>query len=366
MCSLRGFIMIRVAEAVFDGHPDKFCDIIADSLIAEGYEIDPDCYGQVEVGVWSDAVWLSGVIVTRNPLQRTGREIVTEVGERIGYKGNNHINARLYRVVDEVCYLTEDPNRYTKRIHDQTITIGWAGYDPKTLFLPPEQFMVHSFRRSLIDSFRNGLLKAQGPDGKFLICMREEGEQFILEEVLLTLQHKESISIPELSAAVDETLGGAYEILQNNDARWTSEWQNIRVTVNPNGPLIWAGSDGDNGQTGRKLVMDYYGPRVPIGGGALSGKDLAHIDRIAAYKARHAAVTAVSSGASECRVTLLYSPARDIPIDVIYDMKGKGVTLTRKDFDYNLIKEEFIKDVDVGALGNGSHFYDSSLRWNQD
>ena len=65
--------------------------------------------------------------------------------------------------------------------------------------------------------------------------------------------------------------------------------------VNPNGPLVEAGSDGDNGQTGRKLVMDFYGPRVPIGGGALSGKHLTHIDRIGAYAAREAAVRAVRS-----------------------------------------------------------------------
>ena len=67
--------------------------------------------------------------------------------------------------------------------------------------------------------------------------------------------------------------------------------------LNPNGPLLNGGSDGDNGQTGRKLVMDYYGPRVPIGGGALSGKDPTHIDRVGARRAREMALREVSEGA---------------------------------------------------------------------
>lgn len=357
--------MIRTAESVLDGHADKFCDLIADAIIAEGYKADPDCYGQIELGIWSDAVWLSGFMATGRPLRRTARDIVRKVGMRIGYRVGNHIDARLYRVTDEICYMVEDPKPMTEWIHDQSIVIGWAGYDAKTHFLPPEQFLVHSFRRSIMESFKAGPLFRQGPDGKFLIIMREERGTFILEEILATLQHKETMSVPELAAGVEKVLSKSYELLRHKDARWIADWQNVKLTVNPNGQLIRAGSDGDNGQTGRKLVMDFYGPRIPIGGGALSGKDLAHIDRIGAYKARHAAVKAVSSGASECRVIVVYSPARDEPIDVIYDMTGKGITLTRKNFGYELIKHELLDGVDVAHLGSGGHFFDTALKWNR-
>lgn len=358
--------MIRTAEAVLDGHPDKFCDIISDNLIAEGYRADPDCYGQIEVAIWSDAVWLSGVVVTSKPLNRPVREIVTQIGNHTGYGDDNHISAAKYRLINEICFMVEDPRPYTEVIHDQSIVVGWAGYDRKTHFLAPEQFLVHSFKQVLDGAFKNnGRLSGQGPDGKFLIHLREEGGKFILEHVLATIQHRENFSLPDLSTCTDEILGNRYKDLQSRDSRWISDWRDVELLVNPNGPLIRAGSDGDNGQTGRKLVMDYYGPRVPIGGGALSGKDLAHIDRIAAYKARHAAVLAVAAGAAECKVTLTYSPARDEPLDVIYDMRGRGVVLGRKEFDYNLIKQEFLKNgVDVGSLGNGSHFYDPTLSWN--
>ena len=94
--------------------------------------------------------------------------------------------------------------------------------------------------------------------------------------------------------------------------------------INPNGPLLNGGSDGDNGQTGRKLAMDFYGPRIPIGGGALSGKHLSHIDRIGAYAAREAAVRAVCSGARECLVRVAWAPNICEPLDVCYEMIGRG------------------------------------------
>lgn len=84
----------------------------------------------------------------------------------------------------------------------------------------------------------------------------------------------------------------------------------------------YGGSYSDNGQTGPKLVMDFYGPRLPIGGGALSGKCFGFIDRLAAYAARQAAVTAVVNGAATCQVTLVYSPWRQAPLEVIYDLQG--------------------------------------------
>jgi S-adenosylmethionine synthetase len=83
-------------------------------------------------------------------------------------------------------------------------------------------------------------------------------------------------------------------------------FENIELLINPNGPLIQAGGDGDNGQTGRKLVADYYGPRMSIGGGALAGKHWTHIDRIGARAAREAAVAEVKSGAEECLLRITY------------------------------------------------------------
>ena len=133
--------------------------------------------------------------------------------------------------------------------------------------------------------------------------------------------------------------------------------------MNPNGPLVNGGSDGDNGQTGRKLAMDYYGPRVPIGGGALSGKDLTHIDRAAACALRQAAIHAVRGGAKECLVTGVWAPNVGEPLDIIWQLDGRGPRLPNAWFGHG----EMVVRQDVGvvsaALGRGRHFFDGALPW---
>lgn len=331
--------MIRTAEAVLDGHPDRFCDILADAILAEGYRADPGCYAQIEAGVWSDTLWLSGMMVTRKPVRKTVDAIACDVGKRIGYTSDNHIDAERYKILNEICFVQDDPASYTAVIHDQSIVIGWAGYDERTRFLPPEQFLVHTLRQDVISSLKKGPLKGQGPDGKFLVVIREQGGEFMLEDLVVTLQHKKDTGLRKLEQAAESVFAGSYSKIRKGDPRWAADWESVRILVNPNGELIAGGSDGDNGQTGRKLVMDHYGPRVPIGGGALAGKDLAHIDRLGSYSARRAALEAVSSGATECKITIVYAPGRDEPLDVIYDMQGKGNVLGQEHFRYEQMKK---------------------------
>jgi S-adenosylmethionine synthetase len=135
--------------------------------------------------------------------------------------------------------------------------------------------------------------------------------------------------------------------------------------INPNGPLLNGGSDGDNGQTGRKLVMDFYGPRLPLGGGALSGKHLTHIDRIGAYAAREAAVRAVTTGAAECLVRLVYAPNEPLPLDVTYEMRGRGDRLPPEWFEHGALCLRYSTAVDYSTLARGGHFFDARLAWNK-
>jgi S-adenosylmethionine synthetase len=129
--------------------------------------------------------------------------------------------------------------------------------------------------------------------------------------------------------------------------------------------MVHAGSDGDNGQTGRKLAMDFYGPRISIGGGALSGKHLTHIDRIGAYAARAAAMRAVRSGASECLVRLAWAPNRPEPLDVFYDMVGRGQRDGSGFFNHDTLAERYDAGVITPALAQGGHFYDTGVPWNR-
>ncbi len=356
--------MIRVSEMVLPGHPDKFCDQVADAIIAECVKIDPDAYGQVEVSVWSDIVWLSGGICTRRPIKKTIPKIVLETGLAIGYISGNHIDASRYKVTSTICQRVGDPAQWSSEVNDQAVVIGWAGYDDKTRYLPPEHYLAHIFREALAESCRGGLLKGQGPDGKFVARLREEGDRWRLEHILLTIQHKESAAVMDVCRAVVATLESVYMQLQARDKRWCAPWKEVEILVNPNGPLVRAGSDGDNGQTGRKLVADFYGPRIPIGGGALSGKQLSHIDRLGAYSARDAAVRAVQSGAKECLLRLTYAPNTPEPLDVFYELSGRGKRQAAEFFHHGAMMERYSPDLISRRMAEGRHFFDRLLPWN--
>ena len=357
--------MIRVSEMVLPGHPDKFCDQAADAIVAACYAADPAGYCQVEMSCWSDQVYLTGGIATARPLAEALDEIVRRTGRELGYVAGNAIEADRYVIHSSVCDLRTDATQWTRHVNDQCISVGWAGYDEKVAFLPPEHYLAHVFREALTQSFATGRLVRQGPDGKLIVRLRENGADWVLEHVLVTVQQLDASCITGVAASLCAELCDAYAALQAHDRRWVAGWRDVDVLVNPNGPLVNGGSDGDNGQTGRKLAVDYYGPRVPIGGGALSGKDLSHIDRAAAYALRQAAIHAVRGGAKECQLTGVWAPNVGVPLDVIWQLDGRGPRLPDEWFAHGAIMER----TDVRAvdrhLGRGRHFFDLALPWNE-
>ena len=311
-----------------------------------------------------DQVWLSGGLVTRKKLHLSLEDIVIKTGQDIGYKSGNWIDAKKYQVTSTLCVQVGDPRPWSGKVNDQCISIGYAGYDKKTHFLPPEHFLGHIFRLSVTDSYQSGLLKGQGPDGKLMVRLREEPDGWILEHILITLQQQEKTEFLDFCGKVEHTLKDAYHVLKVSDQRWLKNWEDVEVQINPNGPLLNGGSDGDNGQTGRKLVMDYYGPRIPIGGGALSGKDPTHIDRAAAYCAREAAVRAVQSGARACLVRLAYAPNCPEPIDIDYTMEGRGIRQAQDFFLHENICERYRKVKIDDDNSRGGHFFELKYPWN--
>jgi S-adenosylmethionine synthetase len=116
---------------------------------------------------------------------------VVEAGLAAGYGADNWIDPRRYRVTSTVCQQVGDPTRWSARVNDQSIVLGWAGYDPNTRYLPPEHFLAHVLREALTAACRNGRLQGQGPDGKLMVRLREDSAGWTLEQVLVTLQQRE-------------------------------------------------------------------------------------------------------------------------------------------------------------------------------
>jgi len=307
--------MIRVSEAVLPGHPDKLCDFVAESIVQAALAVDPEAYAQIEAGIWCDRLWLSGGYAARGAPLAIER-IAIEALESVARAVNPEARVEPWQVTNAVCRYDVDPTRWSRHVNDQAIVVGWAGYDAKVQYLPPEHFLVLGFRDALWAACRGGGLARCGPDGKLIVRLREDDDGFAIEHVLVTLEHPEALGVIELASRVAAVLAVRYGELQRADRRWVAPWREVELLVNPNGPLSDAGSRKDNGQTGRKLVMDYYGPRVPLGGGAIYGKHPTHVDRFGARVARELAIDAVKRGAGECLVRAVYAPNVAAPLDV--------------------------------------------------
>ncbi len=356
--------MKRYSEAVLNGHPDKFCDIVADRIIGAAYQTDAEAYGQVEVSAWSDQLFLTGGIATSAPFQADIRDLIIKTGHEIGYLPENHIDVGQYVIHDHICRIDEPPRLWTGHVNDQSVIHGYAGYDSQTRYLPPEHFAVMFIREQLIRSLSDGVLKGHGPDGKVLLVMQEIGEEWIVDSLLLTLQQKEDFDFSDFLFLCNEVLKNAWMQVRQRDPRWKSDWRDIRVLVNPNGALLNGGSDGDNGQTGRKLAMDFYGPRIPLGGGAIYGKDLSHIDRMASFAARQFAVELNQRGGGEVFVRLCYAPGMYEPLDISISSAAKPHTNPAAFFDFREMRKRMDvqnMDYDLAKLGT---FYNGELGFN--
>ena len=356
--------MMRFSEMVLPGHPDKFCDQVAEAIVARCETLDPEAYCQVEVGAWCDQIWISGGFALRSGEDIPIPALVREVAARVGYR-NLAGDLRTFQVLDHACRYPEDPLQWSRKVNDQAICVGWAGYDRLTRFHTPEHFLAHSLREALWTAIQGGELTGQGPDGKLLVLLAEEGTSWRLEQLLVTLQQSPESDFMAFTRRLEQVLLRAYETVRQADPRWSAPWEDVALTLNPNGPLLDAGPEGDNGQTGRKLAMDFYGPRIGQGGGALSGKHFTHIDRIGSYAAREAAVQAVQSGARSCRVQVAYAPNCPEPLEVSYEMEGPGRPLPRGFFNHEALREHY-RSVRVRPdWAQGTHFWDPEAPWNQ-
>lgn len=146
--------MRRYSEVVLNGHPDKFCDLVADRLIAEVCAIEPEAYAQVEVAVWSDVIFPSGCVATRASLDVPVQEVIRRAGRSIGYTPDNHIHVEQYQVLNHLCFIRQAPRHWTQHVNDQSIVNGFGGYDALTHYLLPEHYACWSFRSALINSIQ--------------------------------------------------------------------------------------------------------------------------------------------------------------------------------------------------------------------
>ena len=358
------------AEWVFPGHPDKLSDAIADALVQEASGRQQRALCAVEVAVTRGVAYVTGRLGCKGAEKIDVESIARDVYRSAGYGGDWTPAPDDLEVVANLCLcpLDKEEQAFRAVADDQTISVGYACDSPGTNWLPPEHWLVSRIGRRL-NQLRIERPNLQlGPDGKVIVQL-EIGEQVTrLSGFSTSLQQKLDGDPIDLVAAVrkrvEEELEAAVSAIRGLEPRLPSDWQ-----VNGGGNFAVGGPEADNGLCGKKLVVDAYGPRVPIGGGALSGKDFYKADRAGAISARRLAKAIVLAGAaSECTVTLGFFPGDErARVFSIRDQDGRLLDAERWGglFDLSLegSGDRYTGACDLVEVARLGHFTDESRPW---
>lgn len=314
------------SESVTEGHPDKICDQISDAVVGHYLRQDPSARVVAECAISTGVVFLS-VKYRANASVNVG-DVAREVIQRVGYDENG-FNAKNCAVMTS---LTELPSRPAwggaapaspldaLLVEDQATLFGFACDHTPTL-MPMPVALAHALARQL-DLVRRENLSYLAPDGKTQVGIEFKGRRPArIHSVTILASQREAgtPSPPALEADLrDLVLAPAFKGGLRPDAR-------TRIAINPDGPIVGGGPAFHAGLTGRKNAVDTYGEFARHSGAALSGKDLARIDRIGAYAARSAARNVVAAGLAElCEVQLSYSVGLPGPVSVQVETYGTG------------------------------------------
>lgn len=323
-----------VAEWVLPGHPDKLCDAIADRIVGEVARLDPLGQVGIEVACAFDRVFVTGLIgfeTVRMPdIAVRVADWVRDTYRSAGYGGRwdplpeaLHIDTSALRVEQR----GEDWRELRHLSDDQCICVGYAQATPATGCLPGALWTARRIAHALHALQQRDPQGPIGPDGKVIVRGEEHPDgRFIATSVSVSLHHAVDADWLQMrrhaQQALREALGGAAGGVVTATAPLPD------LTLNAAGMFLCGGPTGDNGTTGKKLVMDAYGPGVPIGGGAWSGKDLYKPDRAGGMVARRLALQCVQAGlGARVMVRLEYRPNSSAPESMSVWADGRAMAL---------------------------------------
>lgn len=316
------------AESVTEGHPDKLCDLIADSILDACLKEDENSRVACEVLATKRNIIVAGEITSRFEPQVF--EIIKKVLESAGYEAEEiHMDALIHKQSPDIAGAVERSRErragtvsvqsgLASGAGDQGIMIGYA-CDETPQLMPMPVVLANRIVRELSASRRSGYITGILPDGKAQVTVEYEDDRPArLDTVIVSCQHEKEKSLRKLEHEIREkVLRPALRMLPPDE--------DTKILINPSGRFVCGGLDADTGLTGRKLMVDTYGSLVPHGGGAFSGKDCSKVDRSGAYMARYIAKNMVAAGlASRCQVSLAYAIGVAQPVMVQVDTFGTG------------------------------------------
>ncbi|PAB59378.1 methionine adenosyltransferase [Anaeromicrobium sediminis] len=349
------------SESVTEGHPDKICDQISDSILDAIFEKDPNARVAAETSVTTGLVLVAGEITTNCyvDIPKVVRQTIKEIGyDRAKYGFDCDTCAVLTSIDEQSPDIAMGVNEALESREgqmedelntgagDQGLMFGFACNETPEL-MPMPISLSHRLAKRLSDVRKDGTLDYLRPDGKTQVTVEYvDGKPVRVDTIVISTQHAPEVEQPTIEKDLIENVVKPIVPAELLDAE-------TKYFINPTGRFVIGGPQGDAGLTGRKIIVDTYGGYSRHGGGAFSGKDPTKVDRSAAYAARYVAKNIVAAGlADKCEIELAYAIGVARPVSVLVETFGTGKIaeekieeLVNKHFD--LRPAAIIRDLDL-------------------
>lgn len=368
------------SESVTEGHPDKLCDYISDSILDEYLKQDSSSRVACETVAGKGLVLVAGEITSKGEVDI--EKVVRNAIKEIGYDNEEtDIDYRTCKIITNISKQSADiaigvdksleekagEDIVSEGAGDQGLMFGFAT-DETEVFMPLPIYLAHKLAKRLAEVRKEKILTYLRPDGKVQVTVEYEDEKPVrVDTVVVSTQHLEEVSQEKIKEDIlREVIKKVIpENLLDNKTKYY---------INPTGRFVIGGPLGDVGLTGRKIIVDTYGGYSRHGGGAFSGKDYTKVDRSACYMARFLAKNVVANGYSKkCEIQLAYAIGVAKPVSVYVDTFGTN-SISEKEIakkieeKFDLSPRGIIKTLELNKpiykeTTNYGHFGDKDLPW---
>ena len=352
------------SESVTEGHPDKLCDLISDSILDAYLKEDENVRAGIETVAGKNTIFITGEVTSSKEIDI--ESVVRSTIKSIGYLGKQDIDYKTCNIIINLSKQSEDialgTNDKVGGAGDQGMMFGYACNETKEL-MPLSISLAHALTKRLAVVRKEKIISGLGPDGKAQVTVEYDNDKIKrIDTIVISTEHKNNKQIDLLKKEINK------EVINKVIPSDLID-KDTKIYINPTGRFVIGGPLGDSGLTGRKIIVDTYGGHARHGGGAFSGKDPTKVDRGASYMARHIAKNVVANHyADKCEIQISYAIGIAEPVSVnintyntnkineeeilnkilkTFDLTPKGI------IDYlDLRKPIYTKTTNYGHFGN--------------